>query len=209
MIMGFIRRVLQGIGNFILRLRSGFGVPKYEREEVFQLGKHVLSRLKKIKITSGGSTDDESRLDDWVACRFTYPLRALIFQSSRNSRGQVLLSLIVIGLGFATSGIAVAHGGGTISSTTSWTVFAFGLIVALAGGLSQLFRPGYRASQTISLVIQFREEGWAFANMTGAYVTGDDKAFNTFDKSISTILKQAAQVRTLEALPAKGAASKA
>jgi hypothetical protein len=203
MIMGFIRRVLQGIGNFILRLRSGFGVPKYEREEVFQLGRHVLSRLKQIK--SEASTNDETLLDDWVACRFTYPLRALIFQSSRNSRGQVLLSLIVIGLGFATSGIAVAHGGGTISSTTSWTVFAFGLIVALAGGLSQLFRPGYRASQTISLVIQFREEGWAFANMTGAYASDDDKAFNTFDESISIILKQAAQVRTLEALPAQSA----
>jgi len=129
-----------------------------------------------------------------------------MFQASRNSRGQVFLSMLVIGLGFATSGIAVAHGSGKISSATSWTIFAFGLVVALAGGLNQLFRPGYRATETSALVIEMKEEGWAFANKKGRY-TKKTNSFQQFDDRVSAILRRAAEIKSLEVRQSPGSKS--
>jgi SRSO17 transposase len=43
----------------------------------------------------------------------------------------------------------------------SWIVFSVGMVVAIAEGISQIFRPGHRAAQRTTLKIDLREEGWA------------------------------------------------
>ena len=181
--------------RWLARLRSGFGVPRYELTEVEKLGNHIWERLS---LDQGGQAKETARLKDWVTSRFTEPLRALLVQSSSNMRGHVLLSLIVIGGGFATSGIAVAAGTGHKSSATSWIVFSVGLVVALAGGISQIFRPGYRATQRDTLTRQLREEGWAFAMGTKDYALNDPQAFERFDERVSAIHRRAAEIIGLE-----------
>ena len=141
----------EALRRWFTRLRSGFGVPAYELQEVDNLGRHIWHRLSSL---TSITTLDDSQLADWVNGQFTYPLRNWLLQASRNTRGHVLLSLVVIGGGFATSGIAVAAGTGHKGSHTSWVVFSIGLVVALAGGVSQLFRPGYRATQRTTLAIE-------------------------------------------------------
>ena len=131
-----VHRVRQ---RWLTRLRSGFGVPRYELTEVFDLGEHVLDRLMQGPPGSNFARMNSKQAHDWVAARFTYPLRTLLLQASRNTRGHVLLNLVVIGGGFATSGIAVAAGAGHKGTTTSWIVFSVGLVVALAGGISRSF----------------------------------------------------------------------
>jgi len=184
-----------------MRLRSGFGVPRQELAEVDELGQHIENRLHGLvegSVTGPRRDAEFNRLRDWVTGRFTYPLRTLLLQASRNTRGHVLLNLVVIGGGFATSGIAVAAGGGNRGSATSWIVFSVGLVVALAGGVSQIFRPGYRATQRVTLAMELREEGWAFANSTKDYKGSLKVAFERFDERVSAIHRRAAQIVGLE-----------
>lgn len=186
---------LGALRRWFTRLRSGFGVPAYELQEVDNLGRHIWHRLSSL---TSITTLDDSQLADWVNGQFTYPLRNWLLQASRNTRGHVLLSLVVIGGGFATSGIAVAAGTGHKGSHTSWVVFSIGLVVALAGGVSQLFRPGYRATQRTTLAIELREEGWAFANSAKDYNKDVKDAFERFNQRVSDIHRRAAQVAALE-----------
>jgi hypothetical protein len=192
---------LGGLRRSFIRLRSGLGVPQYELKEVDRLGQHILHRLY-----DSTSTDsfDEGQLKDWVDGRFTYPLRNWLRQASQNARGHVLLSLVVIGGGFATSGIAVAADTVHKHSNTSWIVFSIGLIVALSGGLAQILRPSYRAAQRVTLAIALRDEGWDFANLAKDYSHDTKDAFELFSQRVSDIHHQAAAVATLEPDPKTG-----
>jgi hypothetical protein len=111
----------------LVRLRSIFGVPTYQLTEVQQLERHILERIKSIL------GDEGTLYPNWVASRFTYPLRELLWQSSRNSRSHVVLNMIVVAGGFATSGIAAASAGKK-ETALPWVVFGIGLLVAVAGG---------------------------------------------------------------------------
>lgn len=185
----------------IYRLRAGYGVPKYELVEVEQLGELVLSRI----LAENQQSAEVYR--PWVASRFTYPLRSLLWQASRNTRGAVILNVLVVAGGFATSGIAVAsRSGGKSSSFTLWTVFALGLIVAVAGGMAQLFRPAYRATERTRLSVSLREEGWAFATASGAYAGSVEEALDIFRSKVSEIHQRAAQITALEAATPPAAA---
>lgn len=173
------------------RLRSGFGVARYELVEVEQLGELVTRRIV------SDATMEPSLYSAWVASRFTFPLRGLLWQASRSTRGAVLLNLLVVAGGFATSGIAVASKGGK-SSVSSWIVFTIGLIVAVAGGIAQLFRPAYRASERTSLAVDLREEGWAFATSSGIYDAATREAFEALDQRVTAIHRRAAKVSAIE-----------
>ena len=184
-------------GRRTARLRSGFGASQNELREVDEIGSHILERLLRDLVRVGPG--DERRYMDWVTSRFAYPLRALLVRAGSNTRGYLFLNLIVIGGGFATSGIAVAAGTGHKSSTAAWIVFGVGLAVALAGGVSQILRPGFRATQRITLAMELREEGWAFAMGTKDYPEAEPQvAFERFEQRVSNIHRRAAQVIGLE-----------
>jgi hypothetical protein len=170
------------------RLRSAFGVPTYQLREVAQLQEHILGRLRT------GGIEPAPLYADWVASRFTYPLRALLWQASRDGRGHVVLNLAVVAGGFATSGLAAASAGGHSGGTKSWIVFGIGLLVAVAGGVSQLFRPGYRATERTTLAVELREEGWAFARGGGDYAGDVGQAFERFDARVAAIHRQAVRI---------------
>lgn len=198
-----------------LRFRVG-GVRPDDLVEVDKLGIHIVSRLRDASAESEASQHQDV-LDDWVTARFTNPLSALLRQSNRNVRGNVLLNLVVVGGGFATSGIAVLATGTSNSDGSSpsaavqqqfgsswmpWVVFVIGLLVALAGGISQLFRPGYRGTQRLILAMQMREEGWAFAMRTGDYPIDDSEAFERFNTRVCSIHRRATEIVGLEPEPA-------
>jgi hypothetical protein len=177
------------------------GVPDYQLREVFQIQTHMLERLARID----SKPQADKRMSDWLASRFTYPLRSLLIQASRGSRVYFGLNLLVVGGGFATSGIAVAAGGGQRGSAASWAVFTLGLLVAVAGGITQLFRPGHRSTERATLAAQLREEGWSFANATGDYASDDQAAFDLLDQRVSEIHRRAAKIAALEDTPVRPA----
>lgn len=179
--------------------RSALGVSRRERDEVVSLGEFIANRLT-CPLGSGNQESNQARKDrlqEWVTARFTRPLQKLLVQASRNAKGYALLSVFIIGGGFATSSIAVAAGTG--KNSTSWIVFSVGLVVALAGGVSQLYRPGYKATQIFALAMKLREVGWDFANGTGDY-KGDDiqSLFILFDGQVSEIHWRAARIMDFE-----------
>lgn len=186
--------------SWITRLSSGYGVPRYQLIEVSQLERHILTRIYGIE---GATMANESLRKDWIASRFTYPLRELMLKAARNGRSNVALNLVVVGGGFATSGVAVAKQGSATSDGLGWAVFAIGLLVALAGGLNQLYRPGYRASERSSLVLQLEEEGWAFANASKPYDKSELESIELFDKNISAVLRRAAGIAA-QSVPSSG-----
>jgi Protein of unknown function (DUF4231) len=196
----WLREMRTRSARWLRNLRSGFGVPQYQLVEVDRLEEHMRRRLHSLTVASPSQPEpmDEEQLDDWVAARFTSPMRILLLQASRNSRGHVLLSLVVIAGGFVTSGIAVSTAGVHKHSTTSWIVFSVGLAVALAGGVSQLFRPGHRAAVRAALAIDLREQGWAFVNSTKPYNKPVKIAFELFEQRISEIHRRAAALVEVE-----------
>ncbi len=170
-------------------------VPQFELKEVFQLGGHIATRLDQL---AGGTPGDQQRLRDWVASRFTFPLRSLLLQANRNASGFVVVNALIVGGGFATSGIAAAAGSGGRGSATGWVIFVIGLVVALAGAISQQLRFGFRSSERRTLAVALRQEGWAFANSLGDYAGDTVAAFALFDQRVAEIHRRAAQVGSLE-----------
>lgn len=177
------------------------GVPDYELVEVQQLGERVLLRILEFP----GFDGDLYR--PWVASRVTYPLRSMLLQASRNTRGAVLLNLIIVAGGFATSGIAVATKSSGKSSTVPWVIFAVGLIVALGGAITQFFRPAFRATERTALAVELREEGWAFATSSAGYGGAVEQVFPTFEAKVSDIHRRAAKVSALDATASSANAS--
>jgi hypothetical protein len=178
--------------------RSGFGVLRDELDEIDELGNHILERLH----DNPPRNLSEVSLRDWVTSRFMSLLLGLLVKASSNTRGYLLLNLIVIGGGFATSGIAVAAGTGHQSSTAAWVVFGVGLAVALAGGISQAFRPGHRATQRNTLGMELKDEGWAFVLKTRKY-PGVNPAvdFDHLNQRVSDIYRRAALIMGLAPEP--------
>jgi Protein of unknown function (DUF4231) len=175
------------------RLWGGFGVPRYVLDGVSQLERHVLRRIEGLT----GAQSGAALYKDWLASEFTYPLRALLWGSARDRRAHMLLNLVVVGGGFATSGIAVAAGSGHRDSTASWIVFGIGLLLAVVGGANQLFRPGYRATERTTIAVELREEGWAFAMATGDY-SDDATALGVFQQRVTALQRRIAKIAPLE-----------
>lgn len=180
------------------------GVKPYEQREVYQIEKHVLERLAHLP----QAPDQTQRLKDWVASRLTYPLLALLKQAKGNGKFFFGLNTVVVGGGFTTSSIALAAGTHK-SQAIPWVIFGFGLAVALAGGITQVFRPGHRSSERWTLVMKLREDGWAFANSTGMYAVDVAKAFLIFDARLTEIHRQAIHVALIDGDDATVAAAKA
>jgi len=189
----------------LISLRSGLGVQLYEIEEIEDIGGYILNRLEG-STTETHLSPEQAR--DWVKGRFTRPLCTWLRKTSQNVRSYALLTLIVIAGGFATSGIAVSAGKVAKHSNTSWIVFSIGLIVALSGGLSQIFRPGQRAAKRGALVAELRDEGWDFANSAGAYTGTTAESFKVFAGKVTEIHRRAAEVSAIES-ETKGASGRA
>jgi hypothetical protein len=170
---------------------SGPYVRAYELREVEQIARLILARLN----------GDDAPMSDahkaWVASRVEYPLRSLLIKSGYSSLAYLAVSLIALGGGFATSGIAVAAGAAK-GSSTAWVIFGIGLVVALAGGLSQRFRFGFRAGERLTLASALREESWHFVYSTGAYAGPVASAFQAFQSKVDEIHRRIDQVATLE-----------
>ena len=169
-------------------------MPRYQLTEVFQLESHMRARI--ASIAQPLTDEDRDRRRDWIASRFTYPLRELMIKASRNGRGNLIVTILVVGGGFAVSGVAIAQGK-TSSTSTSWWIFSIGLVVALAGGVNQLYRPGYRAKERLSLITQFEEEGWAFANASKPYEAGTRESLALFEDNLSSLLRRATEISAI------------
>lgn len=165
-------------------------VQKFELIEIEQLSDEVLKRMNEIQ------PDANDRHRAWVAAEFRFPLRSLLIKAGHNSTFFVLLSLVVVAGGFATSGIAVA-GGAEKGSATAWVVFVIGLIVALAGGAAQIFRFGVRSNTRRSLALNLREEGWNFVYEDGDYAE-DKKALQKFRARVTDIQRRIADVAKID-----------
>jgi hypothetical protein len=142
----------------------------------------------------------------WVKYRFEGPLLALLRGSYSNARTHFFVNMAVIVGGFATSGIAVASGNATTSgsngghNTLAWVVFAIGLLVALSGGISQIFRPGQRSTGRSLLAAELLNEGWALDGRHGIYKASAEpnELFILFDRRIGEIRGQAFQLGVLD-----------
>ncbi len=123
----------------------------------------------------------------------------------------MLLSLVVVAGGFATSGIAAAAGHGARGSVTSWIIFGIGLVLALVGGANQLFRPSFRANERTSIALDMREEGWAFAMSAGDYeplLAEPAAAFSKFQDRVAEFQRHIVQVSILASEQAASARPK-
>jgi hypothetical protein len=165
-------------------------VQPFELIEVRQVTAEVLDRMNKLQ------PDAESRHKAWVAAEFQYPLRSLLIKAASNSTVFAFVSLVIIGGGFVTSGIAVAAGASK-GSPAAWVVFATGLIVAMAGGIAQLFRLGTRSNERRALAVTLREEGWNFAYAEGEYTDPVD-ALQKFRGRVNEIQRRIADVASIE-----------
>ena len=181
---------------FLQRLWRGLGVAQYELIGVIQLGQHVLKRVEALPPPA----HDPDLYKNWVASEFTYPLRDLLWGSARDRRTHTVLSMVVVVGGFATSGIAAAASHSGRGHTTSWIIFGIGLVLALVGGLNQIFRPSFRANERTSIAVEMREEGWSFALSTGDYapLTADSQAaFAKFQARVAEFQRRIAAIRVL------------
>lgn len=164
---------------------------------------------KRLAATNTSSAEGEDCRGNWLLYSFQRPLEDLIAKASQNALAYLVVNLVVIGGGFATSGVSLAAQGGE-GFDPSWLVFGIGLFVALAGGLSQQFRFGFRSSERRTLVLAFFNEGWHFALSTGAYAVDKDSAWKLFGERIDKLNERAAAVESIESeLPKKPSSGKA
>ncbi|MCW2981104.1 MAG: hypothetical protein JWO14_2831 [Solirubrobacterales bacterium] len=165
-------------------------VQEFELIEIAQLSNLVLERMDKddAAAPAGGNKA-------WVASQFRYPLRSWLIKANWNSFTFLGLSLLVIGGGFATSGITAAAGASK-GSAAAWIIFAIGLIVAVVGGISQQFRFGVRANQRRALAVSLRAQGWRYVFKAGDYA--GDGASAAFRAKVEELQNNAAQVGVIE-----------
>lgn len=169
-------------------------VLRFELIGAAQMGEHALARLEEAT----PDPIDRARFHDWVASCLTYPLRSLLIDANRSARGFLLVNLVVVGGGFAASGVAVAAEPSR-DSAASWAIFAVGLAVALAGGIAHMFRFGFRSSERKALAVALRQEGWHFANAFGEYAGDTMQAFQLLQERVAAIEVKIAQVASVEA----------
>jgi len=174
-------------------------VPPLDIAEAQHVSRAVRRALKGTRATC---TDDASARD-WVSYRYEGLLLRLLFQSYSNARNHLIVNAVVIAGGFATSGLAVtatrAGKHATASPTVAWCVFGIGLAVALAGGVSQLYRPGHRATGRAELAARLRDEGWSLSDGHGEYgkAANAGDRFAIFDRRVAEIRDGAAQLARL------------
>jgi hypothetical protein len=183
-------------GQLTSRVFGWWGVPRYELRGVAQLGQWV-----SVRAASLAKPDQREATQEWIRADFTFPVRSLLWATARSRRSYVAITLGTVAGGFATSGIAVAAGSGTRGSAVSWIVFGIGLIVALAGGLSQIFRPSQRAFDRQAVLVKMREEGWSFAMATGDYAASDQQVLFVFQARVFALQRRIAQIGQLEVKP--------
>jgi hypothetical protein len=175
-------------------------VHPFERIEIRDLARLILARMTEL------DKEGEIKHEAWVTAQFEYPLRSLLIKANGNSTSFLITSLVIVGGGFATSGIAVAAGAGK-GSVAAWIVFTIGLLVALAGGVAQQFRFGVRANERRTLAVSMREEGWKFVYEVGDY--GDGKtALATFQTRVYEFQRRMADVGAIESEESQESASK-
>lgn len=148
----------------------------------------------------GAQDPDDAMLWRWVQHRYTALLKRMVRNSDESRAWHLMTSMIIIAGGFATSGIAVAVGSKK-GTGTAWVVFGIGVIVALAGGIAQIFRLAQRASGWAELAESLRAEGWALVNGHDPYSTATLKGqseFEVFDRNISEIHHRADTLGRLE-----------
>ena len=156
--------------------------------------------------TRAAPGSDAASRKAWLVHNFQQPLEDVLGKAGRNARWYLVVNLVVIGGGFATSGIAVGSKG---SGLAGWVVFTIGLAVALAGGLSQQFRFGFRSSESRTLVFALFNEGWHFAMSTGTYAGKADEAWAHFTKRIDALNERVSAVESLDSeLPKKPESAK-
>lgn len=161
-------------------------VQEFELVEISQLARLVLKRMNDEE-----SADGEKN-EAWVGSQFHYPLRSWLIKANWNSVTFVGLSMVVVGGGFATSGISVAAKG----SAASWVIFGIGLLVALVGGISQQFRFGVRANERRALAASLRGEGWRYVFKVGDYARQDASA--VFRAKVEELQHHAAQLAVID-----------
>ena len=166
-------------------------VQEFELIEVRQLGANVLGRM--IELQEGA----DKRHEAWVAAEFQYPLRSLLIKAALNSSLFLAISMVVVAGGFATSGITVAANASQ-GSLAAWIVFSLGLLVALAGGLAQIFRFGVRSNARRSLAVLLKEEGWNFVYAEGEYADSSD-ALQKFRARVHELQRRVAEVALIDA----------
>jgi hypothetical protein len=142
----------------------------------------------------------------WVEAQFQNPLESMLAKKNTDAWLFACTSLVLVAGGFATSGIAVAGGGGS-GSSEAWVVFAIGLLVAFVGGMSQLFRFGVRADRRRALAVGLREEGWRYVFGEGEYAGDTADVAMTFRRRVAEINRQIAEVATLETEASRQATS--
>jgi hypothetical protein len=169
-------------------------VQKYELIGISQLSDLVLAQMDEEE-PDGGAKNEA-----WVASQFHYPLRSWLIKAKWNSVTFVGLSLVIVGGGFATSGITAAAGASK-GSAAAWIIFAIGLLVALVGGVSQQFRFGVRADERRALANSLRAEGWSYVYKIGEYANSGASA--AFRAKVEELQTHAAQVAIIEGNPTK------
>jgi len=174
------RRLLIGLAS----------VQEYELIEARQLAAEVLGRMKELQ------PGVDRRHDAWVAAEFQFPLRSLLIKAAFNSSLFLGISMVVVAGGFATSGLTIAADASQ-GSLVAWIVFSIGLLVALAGGLAQIFRFGVRSNERRTLAILLKEEGWNFVYKEGPYAKDAD-ALQRFRARIHELQRRGGDIASIE-----------
>jgi Protein of unknown function (DUF4231) len=170
-------------GNWFTRLVGHRTKAERDTEqEVQQLFVHLGQQLN-----SASSADK-----DFLEFRFRRRAANYLRLGRYNSVSNTFITLLIVAGGFATSGIAVAAGGGR-GSKTGWIVFAIGIVVAVAGAIARLFNPETRALELKSIVAKMIAEAWDFIENAGVYAsaTSQTDSFPLFRETIESLNRQA------------------
>jgi len=149
--------------------------------------------VEKLHGLLGGELTKDSEADkEFLEFRFRRRCASYLRLCRYNSVSNTLITLVIVAGGFATSGIAVATGGGR-GSKAGWLVFAIGIVVAVAGALAKLFNPETRALQLKAIVARMIAEAWDFVEYRGAYVpvASQPRRFAHFRDTIESLNREA------------------
>jgi hypothetical protein len=121
-----------------------------------------------------------------------------------------VLTVVAIGAGFATSGVAAASGN---TSWAKWVVFTLGLLVAVVNSVQQNWKPSQRSASEFKAAAALKNEGWNFVYKRAAYaaVTDDGATWGVFVDAVNGILQAAESLDEVSTpdppptLPADGA----
>jgi hypothetical protein len=127
----------------------------------------------------------------FIELRFRRPLAVYAQRAPRYRFGFTALTVVAIGAGFATSGVAVASGN---TSSAKWIVFTLGLLVAIVNSVQQNWKPSQRSASEYQAAAALKTEGWNFVYKRGAYaaLSDDSSTWGVFVDAVNGILRAAA-----------------